>query len=358
MVDKIVHELRQGHRRYFGSASTPEAAIVECIEYPNSKIARVRFQWPGETLMIFLKILHPELVDGRANRSDRQFKEEQILAEFTTLERLDAAFEPHPELGVVTPIGCFPEHIALATKEKPGSMFSTQVGRVRVYSRQASVDELADWFRLCGRWLRCFQTFEDETAGAATFDFAEVSDYCDVRLEILADHRPQEFTSRFCGAIRAFLQEQVLAQDPDSLEIVGRHNDYGPYNMILSGRQLVVLDFAGFNFGPSLSDYVKLWCTIDSMRGSPLVSTRMIATYRDAFASGYGRAVDTANPLFLMLRLAYVLDKMGDICLDWDGIPMSRRLTYRMLYRRYLSWIANLTRPRIRSAGKGARQAR
>lgn len=336
---QVLDNLRENHQSYFESRATPQFGVDQTADHPNSRIARLRVKWEHGERMLFLKLLYPDQVDGRTNRSDREYKEQQIRAEYEVLKKLDRAFAGHQTLGVIKPVACFPEHLALVTEEQPGIKFSSIIGNVKIFSKREEIKEVVQWVQLCGSWLRHFQTFVPGNGKFVEFSFDEILDFCEVRLGLLTQFRQGEFTNSFCQSIRHFLREQVEQTKQETMEIIGRHNDFGPYNMILTGQKLVLLDFAGFGFGPSCWDYVKFWCGLDQIRGSLLVSDKTVDQLQEAFISGYGKMLDPNTPLFAIYRLGYILDQMGDIWQDWSTIDWKRRPLYKQLYRRYLAWL-------------------
>lgn len=341
MLSDIVNNLQNRASEYFGLASKPEIGVIENLNHSNSRTARLSVLWNGGGTKLFVKMLYPDEADGKSNRSDREYKKGQIRAEYGVLKNLHQAFASFPDLGVVKPIACFPEYLALVTEEQEGIKLSSIMGNAKLYSPQSRIDELADRIYLCGRWLQHFQRLIGEE-GNRRYDFNEVFEYCEVRLHRLGLQRPDEFTDSFRARVRSFLRERVDHVQKEELRVVGRHNDFGPNNIIVSGQKLVVLDFSGFGYGPPCCDYVKFWSELDLMRTSPLILNKTVEKLQEAMVDGYGERIDTAELLFVVFRVAYVLDKMDDVWLDWADTPWAQRLAYKQLYLGFLSWLKKL----------------
>jgi len=342
IVNEIVNTLRKNHRVYFESVSPPEVEVLSITNHPNSCVARLRVRLGVSDKALFVKTLYPDEVDGRSNRSDREYKEYQIRTEYDVLKKLYDAFAPYPNLGVVKPVDYFPEYLALVTEEQQGQKFSLLMQNAKMYSRHEKTEKLVDCTCLCGAWLRLFQDFMKQN-DIKKYDFNEVLNYCDVRLDILANHRPYDFTEPFCEGVRNFLKHQVKRVKVDGLEVVGRHNDYSPNNMIVKDQKLVVLDFSGFSYGPVCGDYVKFWSGLDLMKDSLLVSVKTVEKLQEAFIAGYGRKINPDDPLFILFQMAYILDKMGDIWLDWPFTSLIRRRVHKDLYQKCLRWLKATT---------------
>lgn len=331
ILSKIIKNLKDNPELYFERTSTPEIVVKKLVSHMNSEIAHLSVREDSESKNLFVKLLYPDMADGRSNRSDREYKEEQIKTEYDLLKKLYQAFSSYPDLGVVKPVACFPELFALISEGQEGIKLSSFMGKAKIYSGKNEMNNLMHWINLCGKWLRLFQRFIQDDS-ARWYDFNEVFDYCDVRLDRLTHQRPQEFTDGFCKGLRCFLSEQVEQLKESEIQIVGRHNDYGPGNMIISNQKLVLLDFSGFNYGPACCDYVKFWSELDLMKTNPLILSRTVEKLQGAFVSGYGRRIDSQEPLFNVFRVAYILDKMDDVWLDWSTMPWIRRQSYKRLY--------------------------
>jgi thiamine kinase-like enzyme len=337
MLEEVIRRLREDHKAHFGSRKVPRIVVTDTINHANSRIARLNVRWDSEERWFFVKLLYPDREDGRTNRSDRPYKEQQVHDEYEVLDKLHKSFPSNHNLGVIKPVACFPDCLALVTEEQSGLKFSTFFKSARVYSREKQFNELVGLTRACGHWLRCFQEFMHGESRTLTYDFQELFNYCEVRLERLSRSRPHEFTKELCKAILDFVKHTIYEVNPLKLQIVGRHNDFTPNNMIVSGRRLIVLDFAGFSYGPICCDYVKFWSGLDSIVGSPLVSSAAVEELKNAFVGGYGVAMDFNDPLVAVFRVAWILDRIDDIWLEeWPSLGVLRRLVYVRLHKRYL----------------------
>lgn len=165
ILDEIVRNLRDNPRVYFESTSPPEIVVKNVVSHSNSEVAHLSVRQDSEEKDLFAKLLYPEMADGRSNRSDRKYKEEQIRTEYDLLKRLYEAFSSYPDLGVVKPVACFPEHLALITEGQEGITLSRMMGKAKIYSGKNGFKDLTRWIYLCGKWLRLFQGFIQDDSG-------------------------------------------------------------------------------------------------------------------------------------------------------------------------------------------------
>ena len=339
MIEAIIDRLRAEPERYFSDPRVPEIVVTgDLRSHPNSSVVVLAARWPGRDVTLYVKMQYPESVDGRANRSDRAFKVGQVETEYEILRDLEASFRGRDDLGVIRTIACFPEHLAIVTAGEPGPKLLALLRHARFQSAASDFEELSEVVRRCGLWLREFQALRPTPKGQQ-FEAREVPDYCDVRLEILSAHDRRRFNPRFCSRIREAVARAVAALGAEGAGAVPRHNDFGPHNIIVNGGKVVVLDFAGFGYGPRQADYVNFWMVLEELGHSILVPRGRSSRLKDAFLIGFGNSFPSRDPGCLLFRTAHILDKMGDIHLDWAAFPWHRRAAYYQLYRRSFRWL-------------------
>jgi Ser/Thr protein kinase RdoA (MazF antagonist) len=85
-------------------------------------------------------------------------------------------------------------------------------------------------------------------------------------------------------------------------KVVGRHCDFAPYNVLVSGEQVTVIDFEGLQGGILYDDLCYFLAHVEATPGYHL-GRRMKASLREDFLGGYARRgrVDRAQFDFFML---------------------------------------------------------
>jgi Ser/Thr protein kinase RdoA (MazF antagonist) len=250
---------------------------------------------------------------------------------------LHRAFEPHPDLGVVRPVACFPEWLSLVTEECAGQSVAALFQNAKVYSPRRGAEQLSAVCLRAGNWLRLFQDWTAQSEGMVNLE--EIVEYVRVRLDVLALHAESEFDSRRREQIARLVATLLSQVRPNELKMVGRHNDYAPNNMLVANNRLTVLDFGGFNYGPIYRDICKFWFKLEELQIGFLVSARTVSMAQQAFWSGYGTRVDLSHPLCVAIKIAYGLDKLGDMLADWNRTPFFKRPALRQLYAHYTDYI-------------------
>ncbi len=325
--------------RLEGSGDWSPGAVISLLgasRHPNSIIARFKICCNGAETTVFAKWLLPDEPDGRANRSDRCFKEAQVRSEYETLRRMEAALAGNPRCAVVHPVAYYADELCLVTEEHVGDKLAEALKGARRFSRPNRLDDLLLLMQSCGEWLRVFQDCFSAPANVS-YDPKQDVEYCRVRLQILEERR---FLALALSAKILRAVEQNCAGLPvKGQAIAGLHNDYSPVNILVSGNRIIVLDLAGFSYGPREADAIRFWLYLETMRNSVLYRADTVSSLQSRFLAGYGSQLDKQDPLWLILHTGFVLDKLADILVDWADLSLLRRPSYRRLLSNYREWL-------------------
>src|SRR5204863_4961968 len=109
-------------------------------------------------------------------------------------------------------------------------------------------------------------------------------DYVDIRLRRLVDHAVMTAgdRERILGHLRG-LGEHVAAAE---LREVSTHADLAPANVLVSGEDVVVLDFAMAGRATALHDISRLYMQIDLLRAKPQFRRGVLAPLQAALLAG------------------------------------------------------------------------
>jgi len=263
---------------------------------------------------------------------DRKLRE--CVTEYRLLEELTHRFASFADLGVIRPIACWPEDLAFLTEEFPGQNVELVLrDDVRRLWSPSALRRAAALCRKAGEWLRHFQSYT--VPDVSTFDVDELIAYCDLRISTILDGAEGLLTRPLSQVVMRHVTNLAATFSESERELVGRHNDLRPDNMLTRDERLVVVDFTGFTYGPRLYDYMKFWMRLDYMAFGALPIGRRVEALKAGFAEGYGRAVDLDAPMAQFLRIANILDKMSELA-DPPSRPLHRRLVDRRWHRHLL----------------------
>lgn len=163
-------------------------------------------------------------------------------------------------------------------------------------------------FRQLGRWLRLFQAdlrWEN--------DSHELLDrWLDVTLERLSGIHLLDVPGDVRDAIPVHAFKQVAERlqsmrkqlENTPLPIAACHGDFGPWNVLVDGERLVVIDLFGFRQDLPLIDLLCLETYLETLESSWTFSRYWLRQFRGAFREGYGSPVVSETSILFEFCLA------------------------------------------------------
>lgn len=283
----------------------------------HSTIQTIELSSPTTHARFYLKILHDD-------PSERARKLAQLETEYRVLKDLCAMFANFSSLGVVQPVACFPDDLALITREFPGAPLSKILSTATRPVAAAATRSLArNLCRLAGSWLSHFQRLPHHHS-AALYDLDEILLYCDHRLRLISSRDAGRLSS--LSRITRRLEKLAASVEPADRRIVVRHNDFRPDNILATPDRLVVLDFTGFTYGPPLYDVLKFWTRVDLFGLARPWAQSRVHRLKLAFLEGYQDPVDPASPIVRLLLAANLIDLLSDLLESQEQGPYRRSL--------------------------------
>ena len=304
--------------------------VVAVQSRSHSTATVIELRGGRERRRFFLKTLS-------ITEANRDLKRAQIAEEHRVLEDLSLRFQPYDDLGVITPVACWPDRLSMLTEEFPGEKLSARIGRSKRFRSPAVAGQVTDLCRRVGRWLGLFQAFTKPMDGGAS-DVGALLAYCDRRLARLGAS-PASGIHGLDRALVRYLERSAGAVSPADLLPVGCQNDFRPDNIMTDGRAIAVLDFTGFTEGPALYDFMKFWMKLEDFKHGLMFREAVVAGWQQAFREGYGAPVDLDGPLCRLLQVANVLDKMSEFVLPARSGYQLRRLVLASRHRAHVAWL-------------------
>jgi hypothetical protein len=280
---------------------------------------------------VFVKVVKPRQIEGGADAL-----RERLIRDFEATRRVHQSLSGHADLGVVPPIACYPDHLAIVTEGVTGPTLLAHLQKeASWFPGRARRSALEDRLSLVGRWLRVFQS-SGPAAGAVTIE--SIRSYIDVRLERLVRHRAAGFAESDRNRVLEHVEllgKQVPAED---LQAVCIHADLALGNVLVSGSRIVVLDFEMANSGTSLHDLTRVFLQLELLAVKPQVRETVVATLQRALLDGFDPAVTPDRALFRLLMLLHRINNVGTLSLQRRRFPES--LYNRVVVSRHLRLIA------------------
>ncbi len=245
--------------------------------------------------------------------------------EYRFLRSVYERFRGVPRLAVVKPVAYLEDCTALIIGHAEGKLLSYRIKRRQ--NRMAGVlwqdERLKEDCYMCGKWLALLHSYhllENEQ-----YDVQVLIQYIELRLKKLIDKSILE--KEFCDRVMRYLFQNLSRLSPNDLVRVKTHGDYAPYNVLVSGNELVVFDpsVGGYfgrlgNFCARHEDIVHFHNFLMDM--SPqIVGSQTRRTLAAAFFEGYNDnsdwAVDESSPVFKAFLVKY---KLLDAMNNWPSI--------------------------------------
>ncbi len=332
-LDALDEALRHDSARHLGVAAVT-LTRVSLVERPASYVGRylVRAVPPSDARCgLYVKVFKP-----RDNPGGLDAMRARVQHEFDTLQRMQTVFHGRPSLGVVPPVACYPESLAIATEEVAGpTLLDYLPPRMAVWASRAARLEAAQVLSQCGTFLRMLHDVEPHgPMGTA----ADIASYVDVRLIRLEREGGPLFNSPWRSRVLAHIE--CLAQQLSADDLVPRlaHADLALANVLVSDDRIVVLDFAMARQALRLLDVTRLSLQLDLLAVKPHISGATVRHLQSALREGFEPGLSDAHPLYRLLTLLHRVNHLGTLTLKPARFPET--LYNGAVARAHRRWIA------------------
>lgn len=278
---------------------------------------------------LFLKMFKPKAGD-ESNEKMRL----RVVHEFDTLERVQAAMAGLPDIGVVRPVACYPDHLTIVTEEAPGETLLAHLHRhARWVPSAGTLAGLERTMATVGRWVKVFQSAET----GPDVSLQRTREYVDHRLKRLI----REPRAKFAASDRErvllhvdALSEKVAASD---LRGVLVHADLAIGNILVSGDRITVLDFAMAHSGSRVHDLGRLFMQLDMLGAKPWFRRSTIRRLQHALLGGFDAALSADNPMFRLALLLHRVNNYATVSLRPGPFPANLYDAHaRRLHRKWI----------------------
>lgn len=245
--------------------------------------------------------------------------------EYRFLQDTYQQFRDIPRLSVVKPVTYLEDFSSLVTKHTNGELLSSRIKRRlnRLSILLGGNERVRRNCYTCGKWLALLHA--NELPSTQQYNREELVAYIDERLKLLVQRSGLD--EGFCQQVLGYLHRTLSAAPPEDLVRVKTHGDYGPYNIMVSGDEVVVLDpSVGMYFGrlggycSRYEDIVHCSNFLNGM-SSEIVGSRTRKALVSRFLEGYNDnsrlAVDKSSPVFKAFLVKY---KLLDVLDTWPSI--------------------------------------
>lgn len=280
---------------------------------------------------LFLKVFKPKDIEGGLDAM-----RQRVERDYETTRRIYTAMLHHSDLGVVPPVACYPDHLAIVTEQVNGPTLLDHLRTEASWSPSTKrLAELRETMERVGRWIRVFQS-TGSAGGRLSID--DLRQYIDIRLERLVRHAGPQFTQNHRERVLRHVDRLGRRVAPEELDKVPVHADMALGNIIVSGHRIVVLDFAMAQRGTHLHDLTRLFLQVELLGIKPQLRMSVVRSLQRAQLAGFDPKLTADHPLFRLLLLLHRVNHLTTLTVTHAGFPES--LYNRVVHRRHRRSIA------------------
>jgi aminoglycoside phosphotransferase (APT) family kinase protein len=312
----VIAELARNAAAHFG-ADPVEIEPVRRIDGPYSSVLNVRVSGGNSRSGAYIKVYKP-----RSNSEADLARADRFLQrEFRATSTLHAALAAQPEIGVLRPIACLPEHRAIVTAEVIGRPFGALLNEA-----SASDARILEIGRRVGRWVHAYQEF---APADGRVELSERRAYIDERLHQL-ERRVIDSAAR--RQVLATVDALSSAIGSASVPAVAIHADLTPTNVLVGddGR-VTVLDFTMAKAGSAYHDLAHMYFHLGLFGQRGRGRAALARGVQRAVLEGYDALLSAEDPLFALMVWQHAVCHLA--MLDERRLPLGGA-AYRWLLRR------------------------
>jgi aminoglycoside phosphotransferase (APT) family kinase protein len=330
MFSPVLLRLQTDAAAHFGTSDL-RLVPLRWDERPFSYVLLVRVDRGDAALShLYVKLFKPKPVDGRADGMRLR-----VARDFETTRRVHEAMVRYDDLGVVPPIACYPDHLAIVTERVDGpTLLEYLRTRASWFPGSAHLQDANETMARVGRWIRVFQAIDQ---ACDTQPVGDLRGYVDIRLERLVARGGTGFTQARRLQVLEHIEALASRIPAGELRSVATHADMALGNILVSGRRVVVLDFAMAKRATRLHDLTRLYLQVGLLGLKPQMRAPVIRCLQHALVTGFDPALTPEQPLF---RLSVLLHRVNHLTtLTLGHAPFPGALYNAFVRRHHQRWI-------------------
>jgi hypothetical protein len=243
----------------------------------------------------------------------------------------------HDDLGVVPPVACYPDLLAIVTESVPGqTLLQYLEARISWFPGARDIGEACASMTGVGRWIREYQ---QSTPVDATTSVRELRDYIDIRLERLVRYSAARFTTSDRDSVLRYIERVGATLPAGALRLVQAHCDMSLGNILVSPQRVVVLDFAMAQPATWLYDVTKVYFQVGLMAAKPQFRSGPVRLLQAALLRGFDSSLDAGHSLFRLVMLQHRINHLSALYVS-PGAGITA-LYNGALRRQHHRWLAD-----------------
>lgn len=288
----------------------------------------------GKKRLFWKKVRH-QPINERITRS-----ENQALVEYDILDFLWPRFRGITGCSVPRPIAVLPESETVIMEFIEGSLLEEHMDRSLLYGTSRSrFREVKQLFFLAGSWLKHFQEFTD-VGNSKEGNLDSIHEKIETRLNFLEISQDPRVPKGIKDRVLKYVQTHTYPY-ADNIRLTGRHGDFGPWNIMVRGDEICVIDFMGYRSDLPALDPLKMLSCFDTMRSRFAFNKRRIDELEQSFLSGFGEIPYTSVHMLKLCRIYHLVCNIY-ACVSNPGSNPLRRIERNIELKKSLYALYNL----------------
>ena len=299
-IAPIISAVEREAAAWFGA---PVDAVIpeQHVERTSSDVWLLRVKTRARTAGVSVRMWRV----SNERPQERHKVEERVRREFQVTMGYWRAFDGVTSAGCVRPLAYFPEHLAIATEEACGQLFSGLLERVLLPFASKGDRTLLD--RACqglGVWLRQFQRL----GNGEICEPAALTEYIDARLRRLVSSPLSGFAE--ADRVRVLLVTAWLVARLQAEEMVEVpiHGELTPEKMVISDDRLTVVNCAAERRGLKHHDLASIHMHVGLFASDHRYSASLIRDVQRRLLHAFDSELDVQGPAFRVAQLVNVVN--------------------------------------------------
>ncbi|HHE54611.1 MAG TPA: hypothetical protein ENL21_02435 [Caldithrix abyssi] len=307
------------------SVSAEQFRLKQFLERPFSFLLNVAIG-PERHHSYFVKLYKVENIEKQQKNIEKEFAISRFWFD---------KFGNHSPFRVIEPVWMDSQHLVITTRKSPGVNLLKLTNQLGFFPNHNLVKKHLDILSNAGAWLKKFQSFSTEEKvpfleDPVNLDLNFLQQYLVIRMEKMVKNPHLNFDQNWQKSILDYLMHLWQQTDEQSKQLSFAHTDFSLSNVLVSQRNITVLDFGKCEINFRFKDLARFYHQLYLLNLKPSFRTELVRQMQYAFLQGYGDAQADLKPLFKIFFLIHQVTHLGKISRFWE------RGAVENIYNRFL----------------------
>lgn len=307
------------------SVPTGQFRFKQFLERPFSLLLNVTFGSERDH-SYFVKLYKVENLEKQQKNIEKEFS----ISRFWFKK-----FSDKSKFQVIEPVWMDPGHLLIATRKSPGTSLLKLTNQLLFFPNNNLITKHLEILYNAGGWLKTFQSFPtDEKVPfmeePVNLDLNFLQQYLIIRMEKMVKNQHLNFDQNLQKNILNYLIDLWQQADEPSKQLSFAHTDFSLSNVLVSQKQITVLDFGKCEINFRFKDLARFYHQLYLLSFKPSFRKELVHQMQSSFLQGYGDPQADQLPLFKIFFLIHQVTHLGKISRFWE------RGVVENIYNRFL----------------------